>query len=168
MISKPPRTDDVGLNVFNEEVRGRFNNYINSLVAPVSSLGTGNYMLHGKHVTMQLQATETAYFEFIVPHSIEQVKEVTIRFIPSGTGAIGYTVNLSYGGVGDDENARTQTVTVASLSVTDDQITEINLSHPTNLWTDIEAGDQVGVELILDSATTTTDIHVLSFYFKYI
>lgn len=168
MISKPPRTDDVGLNVFNDEVRNRFNNYINSLVAPVSALGTGNYMLHGKHVTMQLQATETAYFEFIVPHSIEQVKEATIRFIPSGTGTIGYTVNLSYGGVGDDENARTKTVTVASLSVTDDQITEINLSHPTNLWTDIEAGDQVGVELILASATTTTDIHVLSFYFKYI
>ena len=126
-------------------------------------------MLHGKHVTMQLQATETAYFEFIVPHSIEQVKEVTIRFIPTGTGSITYTVNLSYGGVGEDENEKTQLLSVINpLSVTDDQISEINLSHPVNLWIDVEAGDQVGVELILDGATTTTDIHVLSLYFKYI
>lgn len=169
MISKPPRTDNAGLNGFNEEVRSRFNNYINSLVVPVSSLGTGNYMLHGKHVTMQLQATKTAYFEFIVPHSIEQVKEVTIRFIPSGTGTIKYTINMSYGGAGDDENANTQSLVVTSpVSVTDDQISEINLTHPTNLWADIEAGDQVGIEVILDAATTTTDIHVLSLYFKYI
>ena len=169
MISKPPKTNDVGLNVFNEEVRNRFNNYINCLVVPVSSLGTGTYMLHGKHVTMQLQATETAYFEFIVPHSIEKVKEVTIRFIPTGTGSIKYTSNLSYGGVGDDENANTKSLVMAiNVPVTDDQIQEINLTHPTNLWTDIEAGDQVGVEFVLDTATTTTDSHILSLYFKYI
>lgn len=169
MISKPPRTDDAGLNVFNEEVRSRFNNYINSITVPVSSLGTGSYQLHGKHVTMQIQAAETAYFEFIVPHSIEKVKEVTIRFIPSGTGTILYTANLSYGRVGADENAKTKSlVLVNPASVTDDQITEINLSHPTNIWNDIESGDQVGVELVLDAAFTTTDIHVLSLYFKYI
>lgn len=169
MISKPPRTDDVGLNVFNDEVRNRFNNYINSLVVPVSSLGTGNYMLHGKHVTMQLQSTEKAYFDFIIPHSIEQVKEVTIRFIPTVTGTILYTVNLSYGALGSDENANTQSlVVITPVSVIDDQISEINLTHPTNLWTDIEAGDQVGVEFVLDAATTTTDIHILSLYFKYI
>lgn len=165
MINKPPLTGQTAFDVWAQSVQFVFNNYIQSLVVPVSALGTGSAMLHGKHVTFQLQATETAYFEFIVPHSIREFKEVTIRFIPSTTGSINYTVNLSYGGVGEDENASTKTVSATSVSVTDDKIMEIDI---TSLFTDQEAGDQIGCELILDAVTTTTDVHVLSLYIKYI
>lgn len=168
MISKPPQTKDVDLNIFLQETSREFNNYIQCLDIPVSKSGILDNYVHGKHAARIVNATESAYFEFIAPHSLNQVKEVTIRFIPSTTGTIDWTVNLSYGGVGEDENANTKTVTADGLAVTDDIITEINLSYPTDIWTDIDPGDQIGVQLLLDAVTTTTDIQVLSLYFKYI
>ena len=165
MISKLSDTTPLGLRLWAQEVQSVFNNYIHVVQVPVSSLGTGNYMLHGKHVTNQLQVGETCYIEFIVPHSINEFKEVTIRFLGTVTGTFNYTVNLSYGPVGGDENASTKTITVNGATATDDQIREIDI---TSLFSDQDAGDQIGVELIANAFTTTTDIHVLDLYVKYI
>lgn len=167
MISKPPATADRGLNIWNQEVAREVNNYLRSLVIPVSPLGTGAALLHGKHSSMQLQVGETAYFEVIIPWFARKIKEATIRFIPTTTGTIDWTANLSYGGVGEDENTSTSTATADGLAVTDDQVMEINLSYPTNCFAAVDGGDQVGIELVLDAAATTTDIHVLSLFIKY-
>lgn len=168
MISRPPKTDDTSLNVWTREVQSEFNNYIQTLQVPVSKSGIiGNYA-HGKHPTKPLTSGESAYFGFTVPHSLREFKEVTIRYIPTTTGTMSYTVNVSYGGVGEDENQNTATLSAVGVSVTDDQIMEINLSTPTDLFAAVDIDDEVGIELKIDSFTTTTDIQVMRLYVKYI
>jgi hypothetical protein len=166
MTSKPQKTDDGSLNKYLRELNFAVNNRIWVLDVPVSKSGILSNYTHGKHPTKLLTASDSAYFGFIIPNSVKEIKEVKIRFIPSVTGTIDYTVNLSYGGVDEDENANTATTgAVTGLSVTDDRITEIDI---TDLFSAVDADDQIGCELTLDSATTTTDIQVLSLYFKYI
>lgn len=168
MISKPPLTDDTNLNIWMQEVYFNFNNTVVSRFFPVSPLGTGAAALHGKHSTRNLTAgTQTAYMEAIIPHGIRAFKEAGIRIIPTTSGSINYTVNFSYGAVEADENALTKTASVNGLSVTDDQIAEVDLPIST-FFTDLEGGDQLGVEFVLDALTTTTSVHVLGLYIKYI
>jgi hypothetical protein len=166
MTSRPPQTPDVDLNIWLQEVRNELDNRIQSLIVPVTiGLGTSTAVLHGLHSAMQIEAAEIAYFEFIVPHNLKQFKEVTIRFIPTTTGTIDWTVNLSYGGVGEDETVLTKTKTADGLAVTDDQVMEIDI---TSIFTDQDPGDQVGCQLIVDALSTTTNIYALSLYIKYI
>lgn len=167
LLTSPPQTKDVQFNIWAKDLVNKYNNYIQTLQVPVSTLGTGAILLHGKHPAVQIQATEKAYFSVIIPFSVSQFKEAGIRIIPTVTGTINYTVNFSYGSVGADENTSTKTESVTGLSVTDDEITEIDLPIGT-FFTDLDTNDQLGIEIILDSATTTTDIYVLSFYLKYI
>lgn len=143
----------------------QIDNRIKSLHVNPSGLGTGSHSLHGKHSTVQVENGETAYFELLAPHAIGEFKEVLIRFIPSGTGTYDYTVNLSYGKTGEDENGTTKTASDTGVAVTDDQIGEIDI---TSLFDDAEGGDQIGVEVVMDGFSTTTDLHILSLELKYV
>lgn len=167
MISKLTATDLLSLRIWAQQAQSEFNRYIQVLEAPVSKSGIISNYVHGKHPSKQLTAGNSAYFGFIVPHSLVEFREAGIRIIPTTNGTISYTINLSYGGVGEDENAKTKTASVSGRAVIDDQITELDLPIVT-FFTDQKTGDQVGCELVLDSATTTTDIQVLSLYIKYI
>lgn len=165
MIGKPPRNDDVSLSVWMREVALNFNNYIQTIDIPVSKSGIiGNYA-KGKHPAKNMVALDKAYFGFIVPRKLAEFKECTIRFIPNTTGSINYTVNLSYGGVGDSHNLNSKTVSVTGEVVTDAEITEIDI---TDLFTDQDPDDQIGCEFVLDALTTTTSIDILNLYIKYI
>lgn len=164
MISKPPQTNSKDLDSWFSELLFEIGNRLRSDFFPVSPLGTGAAALHGKHSTRNLTAgTQTAYMEMVVPWTLREFKEVGIRIIPTTTGSIDYTVNLSYGGVGEDENNLTKTVSVTGKAVTDDQVMELDI---TPLFTDQDHGDQVGVEFVLDGLTTTTSIHVLGLFLK--
>jgi len=163
MISKLS-DGELPLRLWADEVRGQFNNYIQILDIPVSKSGIATNYVKGKHPAKNLVALGTAYFGFIVPYSLNQFKEATIRFIPNTTGSFNYTVNLAYGAIGASYSATTKTVT-ASKSVTDGLLTEIDIS---SLFTDQNTNDQIGCELVVNSLTTTTSLDVLSLYVKYI
>lgn len=166
-ISKLTSTDDLSVRAWAQDVQRECNNYVHSYFVPVSTLGTGTSELHGKHSGKTLTAGQTAYMETVIPHSLIAFKEAGIRIIPSGTGTIDYTVNFSYGAVEDDENESTKTLAVTGTSVTDDQVAELDLPLST-FFTDLTQGDQLGIEIVLDALTTTTDIRILGFYLKYI
>ncbi len=118
---------------------------------------------HGDHPGHQLTAAESAFISVLVPRGTNEIKEAVIRIIPTTTGTIDWTANASYGGSGADEAAGTATKTADGLAVTDDQITEIDV---TSLFAGAAGDDQVGVEFVLDAATTTTDVYVLGLYLK--
>ena len=165
MTSKAPKTGNTELDVWLQDIRYKTDNTVKGIFFPVSKSGIiGNYV-HGKHPTKLLVAADSAYFGFVVPHEISAVKEVTIRFIPTTSGSLNYTVNTSYGGIGEDENQNSGTLSVTNKSVTDDQLMEIDI---TSLFGLIDADDQVGVEFYIDSLTTTTNLQILGLYFKYI
>lgn len=167
MISNPPQTDNQEINVWNREVRHKFNNYIQSLIVNPSTLGTGAGVLKGKHPGQELDATEKAYFETIIPNSAAQFKEAGIRVIPTTTGTIDYTVNFQYGSVGASFSASSKTSSVLGLAVTDGIVQEIDLPL-TTFFTDLSVNDQLAIEFVLDALHTTTKLYILNFYLKYI
>ncbi len=168
VLTHPPKPpDSPEFYGWLDALKYRVENTIQSFMVYPSRLGTGSASLHGQHSAWLLNnTTETGYFEFVIPYTTNEIKEVGIRVIGTTTGTIAYTIDLSYGPVGGDENASTQTTgAVTGYSVTDDRIQEINI---TSLFTDQNRGDQVGVEFTLDGLTTTTEIYLLGLFFKYI
>jgi len=165
ILPRAPKTEAPEFRAWLDKLKFIVENTIQSISHYPTGLGTGAAILHGKHSSFQLQNGETGYYEFVLPWAIKEIKEVGIRIIGTTTGTINYTVNLSYGGVGDDENATTKTVSETLYAVTDDQIQEIDI---TELFTDQERGDQIAVEIIVDAVATTTDIHLLDLFLKYI
>lgn len=165
MISKPP---ELGLKSAEEWVReflGYFERVrfefqrVQTIWFPVQGSN-----VHGDHPAKQLTVGNSAFISLIIPREINQVKEVVVRLIPSTTGTIDWTANCSYGGKNEDESAYTETATANGLAVTDDRVTEIDV---TSLFVAVRADDQVGVEFVLDAVTTTTDVYILGLYFKY-
>ena len=167
MISKPPPSGNLELDKWLQNVRYAVNNSLKSLIVGVSPLGTGSAALHGKHSARTLAVGQTAYFEPIIPETVSRFQEAGIRIIPTLTGTIDYTVNFSYAPIGSDQNISTKTLSVTGLAVTDDEITEIDIPVST-FFTDLDTRDQLGIEIVLDAATTTTDIRVMSLFIKYI
>lgn len=165
MIASSPKVKDKSVSTYLRQVRSVFNNYIQTLEVPVSKSGIATNYAHGYHPTRQLTVGNSVYFGFIIPYSCAEIKEVTIRFIPTTTGTINYSVGIFYGGIGDDESLNTSSLSASAVAVTDDQNSEIEI---TSLFDSVDADDQVGVQLSLTGATTTTDIQVMSLYVKYI
>jgi len=164
-LTKPPKTDNIDFDAWLQELSFDFYNYVRILDVPVSKSGIIGNWTHGNHPSKLMVAGDSGFFGFVVPNYIQEVKEVTVRFIPTTTGTIDYTVNLAYGGVGDDESDSTATLSDTGVAITDDKITEIDI---TSLFNEIDADDQVGVELVVDALAATTNIEVLTLYFKYI
>lgn len=159
--TRPPKTKDPNLDTWLQDFAYNFYNWIKVIDVSV----VGNINTHGKYPTKQLAALGTGYFSFFVPTDIQAVKEVVIRFIPTTSGTMNYTANTTYAAVGEDEALNSSTLSETNVAVVDDQISEIDV---TALFSDVDAQDQVGVELVIDSLTTTTSIEVLGLYFKYI
>jgi hypothetical protein len=120
---------------------------------------------HGTHPGKNLTAGTSAFIGMALPREINTVKQALLRVIPTGTGTIDYTANVSRGNNGEDESDGTSTLSETGVSVTDDQITEIDI---TSLFSSVKKDDQIGIELDLDAVSTTTDIYVLGLYFKFI
>jgi hypothetical protein len=165
-ISKPPQTNDIRLNAWAQEVKTKFDNYLQTLEVPVSKNGILSNYVEGKHpCKLMSAAADAAYFGFVVPISLKEFKEVTIRFIPVTTGTINYSVNMQYGAVGAAYNTSTKTTNVTGYSVTNNLISEIDI---TSLFTDQVALDQVAIEFVLNALTTTTEVNLISVLIKYI
>lgn len=155
------------INAWSDEVKFSVNDKIITLDIPVSKSGLIVNHVKGKHPAKNLTTVapdNKAYFGFVVPYSLRAFKEVTIRFIANTTGTINYTVNVAWGSVGAAYNANSATASATGVSVTDALISEINI---TSLFADQKLNDQVGVEFVLDSLTTTTSLDVLSLYIKH-
>ena len=166
MISKPPPSGKSEIDTWNQELRFEVNNDVQIIDVPVSKSAILNNYAKGKHAARLCNAANDAgYFEFIVPPSLKDFKEVTIRFIPTTSGTFNYTVNMAYGAVGAAHNATTKTTSVTGATATDGKIMEMSI---TSLFTDQVPNDQVGVEFVLDALSTTTEINLLSLFVKYI
>ncbi len=118
---------------------------------------------HGGHPCDNIAAASSAYIGVVVPRETQEIREAVIRIIPTVTGTIDWTATATYGGKDEDESAETATMTADTLAVTDDAITEIDV---TDLFADAESDDQVGIQFTLDAAATTTDVNVLGLYLK--
>lgn len=120
--------------------------------------------IHGKHPGEQVTAGNSAFISVVIPLETNEIREVVLRFIPTTTGTIDYTISATYGGLNEDESANTATLTADGLAVTDDQIMEIDV---TSLFSAVEGDNQVGVEFVLDAVSTTANVFVLGLYFKF-
>jgi len=169
MINKPPQLGNKDSKnwiqeflVYFESVRFEFLK-VKGLWFPAlyNGLGTEVHGTHPGHVTV---SGDSAYVSVLIPREVNEIKEVVVRLIPTTTGTIDWTVNLSYGGKNEDESAATSTKTADGLAVTDDRITEIDI---TTAFSAVDANDQVGVQFVLDAVATTTNVYVLGIYFKY-
>lgn len=120
--------------------------------------------VHGTHPAHLVTATNSAYVSMLAPRDLSEVKEVMLRLIPTTTGTIDYTVNITHAGVSEDEALNTGTLSATSISVTDDVITEIDV---TSLFSTIDRDDQIGIQFVLDAVSTTTNVNVLGINFKY-
>ena len=168
-ISKLGSSEDLDVRTWARDVRDRFNNYIQVLDVPVSKNGIiGNYT-HGRHPAKLMVVGDSGYFGFVVPHALAEFKQVTIRLIANTTGTINYTVNLSYGGVGQNHAILTKTLAVVGRALTDNLISELDI---TSLFTgtngDQNLDDQVGVEFVVNALAVTVSVDVLTLYIKYI
>lgn len=157
-ISKANKNFDVLIHDLRFEALRR----IKTVWFPVAQSGAH---VHGLHPCLNLGVLSSAYTQVVLPYTISEVKEVTLRFIPTTTGTIDWTVNISSGVVDDDESTATATKTEDGLSVTDDAITEIDI---TSIFGTQKATEQIGVEFVLDAAATTTDVYVLGVFLKYV
>jgi len=166
VISKLPelgkKTPEEWINEFRayfENVRFEFMK-VKTFWVPVQSNDQEN-----SHPVETVTVGNSAYIGFAFSREINQVKEVVCRFIPTTTGTIDYTFNFSNASVGEVEDANTASLTADGLAVTDDVISEIDI---TSLFDDVVKDDQVGVKFTLDAVATTTSIKILGLYFKYI
>lgn len=165
MISRPPELGDKKSEQWIKEFLGYFEKIrfefqkVNSIWWPVQ--GTS---VHGKHPAKQITAGNSAFISAVIPRQVNKIKEAVLRLIPSVTGTIDWTANIAYGDANEDENLNTATMTADGLAVTDDRITEIEI---TDLFNNIDRNDQAGIEFVLDAVNTTTDVYVLGVYFKY-
>ncbi len=119
--------------------------------------------IEGRHPGKLLLATESGYISCIVPRGTSEIKQAVIRIIPTTTGTIDWTLNASFAAAGEDEANTTGTATANGLSVTDDQITEIDV---TSAFSSATQDDQVGVQFTVDALSTTTNVHLLGLYLK--
>ena len=165
MISKPPSLGSQSPEEWIKEFLGYFETLrFEFMRAKALWFPAQSNDVHGNHPGEQLTAGTSAYISFIVPREIGEVKEAVIRFIPTTSGTIDWTATISYAAKNEDEAAATATKTADGLAVTDDRMTEIDI---TSVFAAIEADDQVGVKITLDAVATTTNIYVLGLYFKY-
>ena len=168
LISKPPPSGKTELDLWNQEVRDVSNNYVQSEFYPISDQGQLAGALKGKHPSRFLTAVnDVAYIELVIPPSLRAFKEAGIRMIPTTTGSIGYTVNFQYGAIGAAFNASSKTAATVGKAVTTNLIYELDLPI-TTFFTDLAPKDQLAVEFVLDALTTTTEVHILGLYLKFI
>ena len=165
MISKPPQLADKEPKDWIREFLGYFES-VRFEFMTVKGLWfhPQSNDVHGKHPSEQVTAGNTAYIGMVIPREVNEIKEVVLRLIPTTTGTIDYTVNSTFGGNNEDESSGTATLTADGLAVTDDRITEIDI---TSMFASVEADDQVGVEFVLDAVATTSNVYILGVYFKY-
>lgn len=166
MISKPPQLDSKEPKEWIQSFLG----YFETVRFEFRRLKTNWYVVQGsdqegRHPGSNVTAGNSAFIGLVFPKETQIVKEVVLRFIPTVTGTIDYTVTLSNAASGEDEADDTATLTADTVAVTDDQISEIDI---TTLFADVIKDDQVGVEFVLDAVASTTDVYILGIYFKYI
>ena len=164
MISKTPDRGDKTPEQWIDEFRSYFERVrfefirVRGLWFPAQSSEQ-----HGDHPGDQIILGTSAFISAVIPRGTNQIRQAVIRLIPTASGTIDWTANLSSGGLGQDESANTATLTAIDRAVVDDEITEIEV---TDLFASVSPDDQVGLEFILDAATTTTDVYVLGLYLK--
>lgn len=169
MISSPPKIGDKESKDWIREFLGYFEKVrfefmrVEGIWFPALYNGLGTNV-HGDHPGKLIIATESAFISVVVPRGTNEIKEAVIRLIPTTTGTIDWTANASYGGKNEDESAGTATKTADALSVTDDRVTEIDV---TSLFDAVDADDQVGIEFVLDAVATTANVYVLGLYLKF-
>lgn len=122
---------------------------------------------HGKYPSVLLDlATETALFAVRVPDNFVSLGTVRVVVIPTTTGTFDWTCNTAAGAAGEDESLATDTATADGKAATDDQLTAVAVTGAFD-GLSLAAGDFIGVELILDVLTTTTEVHVIGLEFGY-
>lgn len=161
LISKPPSIENKVLNLWLDKLCYEANNSVNILWIPVVSPNA----THGTHSTKQLTAGQSAYFEFVVPDSTKEIKEVLVRLFPTTTGTFDYTLNITFGRNGEDEFENNATKTADGISVTDDEIYDLDV---TSCFSTIETTSSVGCQFVCDVLTTTTNLQVLGLILKFI
>lgn len=165
MINKPPITSNQNLDTYLREVWDFANNSIKIIDIPVSKSGIiGNYV-KGLHPAKLMVAGDSCYFGFTIPYDVQEIKEVTIRFVPTTTGTMNWTATINNAAVGAAYNANTATKSVTLATTTNNLIVEADI---TSLFPAVAKNDVVGCQFTVDAFATTTAIDVISLYFKYI
>ena len=167
MINKPPELGAKKPEEWIQEWLGYFENVrfefmkVRGLWFPALYNGLGS-CVHGTHPGQILIAGESGYISAVIPRETIEIRQAVIRIIPTTTGAIDWTATVTYGAVGEDEAEDTETVTADDLDVTDDEITEIDV---TDLFAAVSQSDQIGLQFTLDAVDTTTNVYLLGMYF---
>lgn len=168
MISKPPglgtkKPEDWirEFLAYFEDVRFEFAR-VGGLWFPAMYNGLGAEV-HGTHPGKLLVAGESGYISAFVPRETQEIRQAVIRLIPTTTGTIDWTADASFGGAVEDESAVTATKTADGKAVTDDQITEIDV---TTLFASAQTDQQAGIKFTVDVLTTTANVYLLGLYLK--
>lgn len=155
----PPNTGLTALNLYLQNIADTFNGKVHWIQCQPSA--TTN---HGTHRILALTAGQSCYFEFQVPDDYRDINKAYVFFIPTTTGTFDWTVSTTCGAVGEDEALNSDSATADGATATDDQIGSVDC---TDAFSNIEAGDIVGVKFAVDVLTTTTAINVMLFTFGY-
>lgn len=164
MISKPPDLGEKDPKDWIKDFLGYFERVrfefmlVEGLWFPAQSTEQ-----HGFYPAHLLTAAEAGYISAIIPRGTSEIKEAVIRIIPTTTGTIDWTADASFGGKNEDESAITSTKTADGLAVTDDRMTEIDV---TSLFVSARENQQVGIRFTLDVLSTTTNVYLLGLYLK--
>lgn len=115
---------------------------------PIASLGTSiNYALTS----------------FRVPHDFNSIIVASIVVIPKSTEAsANWDIYSNYAQTGEDYQTHSESNTVSTYNVTNNQIFEVNIA---GILTSLAANDMVGIKLLLSNSTH--DVNVLGVRFKY-
>ena len=168
MISKPPELGSKDPKDWIREFLGYFENVrfeflrVGGLWFPALYNGLGA-AVHGYHPAQLLIATESGYIGAVIPRETQEIREAVIRIIPTTTGTIDWTADATFGGKNEDESAITATKTADGLAVTDDRMTEIDV---TSLFASARVDQQAGIRFTLDAVATTTNVYLLGLYLK--
>lgn len=158
-IPDPPVSSDAALTRYLQTLKAIFNGQVHWIQCQPSA--TTN---HGTHRTVALVAGNSHYFEFQVPEDYREMWNAYVYYIPTTTGTFDWTVSTTAATNGEDEASNADTATADGASATDDQIGRVDCSAA---FSNIEAGDLVGVQFTVDVLTTTTAINVILFTFGY-
>jgi hypothetical protein len=108
-----------------------------------------------------------AFFTFEVPADFSSLVGLTIRVASNGTGTLRYNVASRAAGSGDDKDSNTDTIAATDLSVTDNQLAEIDISA---VLTAIAAGQTIGIQFTREGShanDTITDLKVFAIMYEY-
>ena len=111
-------------------------------------------------VVQQVASTNAVYFAFILPLDLVSITSVAVVVIPDTTETIQADIDLQGGALGEIRNFHFQTKNDRTLAVTEDVMTEFDVSEAFGTVT---AGDYIGLKF----ASDTDNIQVFGLRLKY-